>query len=261
MEPGMMFRSLDVLVSLGIAVATLTAGSSIAQTSETPCGSLRPVANVLGYRLRDQNIRCEGLYESTVRAVGLELVGVTTGGPFDLSHSPVEITGPRLAGLPPEAGKQIYVRAVALPLKTYYRMDGILDETSKLVWPVDEVVGPAGLEARDIALYGWVGTEMEQRFVPVRVTRQGADHTDSGDIQLVFRVSSAAESIYWRTTIGGVESEWEPAIEGPVRSGQSIAVDLPNEPPSEVRVDVTAKPKNSDEWTTLRFYVLREIAP
>ncbi len=248
-------------ILLGLATVFLAGTPSGAQQyAEAPCDALRPVTNAMGYRVREANVRCEGLYESVVRAIDLELVGVMAGAPLDFSQSPVEVVGPDIVDMPSQLiGQTIQVRAVALPLKTYYRMDGVLDDNSRLLWPIDEVIQPAGLGAGDLALYGWVGTELDKTFVPVRAAAGGADNAGTGVVKLMLRVSSHAEKVYWKTAENGVETDWALAVEGPVGSGQTIAVDLPQGSPSLVRVDVTAKPKNSDDWTTIRFNVLRAI--
>jgi hypothetical protein len=238
----------------------LAAAGSAAGAQEV-CDRLRPVSSVLGYQLREPSVRCEGLYESTVRAVGLEVVGLVAGtiAPDLAEHAAVEIVGPAPADLPAGVEGPVRVRAVALPLKAYYRMDGVLDARSSLAWPIAEVVKPAGLGPRQIGLFGWVGEETDKTFVPLGVRVPGGGGGADG-LHLYIRVSSDAEKLFWRVRDGGAESPWAPAAGGLVRSGQTVMVTLPPGPAAVIGVDVTAKPVGSDEWTSLRFDALR-VAP
>jgi hypothetical protein len=244
------------LAGVLVLAAVSAAGAQDAGAPEV-CDRLRPVSSVLGYKVREPSVRCEGLYESAVRAVGLEVVGLMKGEivPDLAEHAEVEIVGPDPSDLPAGAGP-VRVRAVALPLKAYYRMDGVLDARSSLAWPIAEVVRPAGLEPKQIGLFGWIGDETAKIFVPVGV--RAAGEGDAGeDLRLYIRVTSDAETLYWRVREGGAESEWTPAAGGRVRSGQTVMVTLPPGPEAVIGVDVTAKPVDSDEWTSLRFDALR----
>ena len=245
---------------LALAVVGSAAGAQDGSPREV-CDRLRPVSSVLGYQVREPSVRCEGLYESAVRAVRLEVVGLVMGTimPDLAEHASVEIVGPDPANLPAGVAGPVWVRAVALPLKAYYRLDAVLDERSSLAWPIAEVVKPAGLGPEQIGLFGWVGAETAKTFVPVGV-RVAGKGGGAEDLHLYIRVSSDAEKLFWRVREGGAESQWMPAAGGRVRAGQTVMVTLPAGPAAVIGVDVTAKPVDSDEWTSLRFDALR-VAP
>lgn len=256
----MAWRTAGAAALLVSALAALAAGAQEGNPGDV-CDRLRPVSNALGYQLREPRIRCEGLYESAVRAVGLEVVGYLAGpiAPDLAEHAEVSIVGPDPDALPGTLQGPVRVRAVALPLKAYYRMDGVLDERSILAWPIAEVVRPAGLGPEQIGLFGWVGTETEKTFVPVGVQATEASGP-AEPLRLYLRVASDAERIFWRLREDGAETEWMPAAGDRVRSGQTVVVTLPPGPTAVIGVDVTAKPMQSDEWSSLRFDVLR-VAP
>lgn len=257
---GLLMKQLPGIAFLaGLMLAFLSAAQGHAQGADVSCGGLKPVENALGYKVREANVRCEGLYVSTVRAISLELVGAMSGAPFDLNSGVVEIQGPALSDLPAALRRQINVRAVALPLKTYYRMDGLLDANSRLEWPVDEVVKRARLSPTDIALYGWLGTEFKPVFVPVRVATASARDQGYDAVRLLFRVSSDVESMYWRLTEGGVSTKWDKMVDGAVRSGRTVTVELPDGPSQQVQIDVNVKSPNSDDWSPHRFTVFRTM--
>ncbi|MBL26195.1 MAG: hypothetical protein CMM50_01400 [Rhodospirillaceae bacterium] len=263
----MALRSVLSVGSLSrIAISLLAVGFSatapVAAVADV-CDRLQPVSTALGYQVREPDVRCEGLYESTVRAIGIEVVGFLLAPVrFDAElEAEVEIASADLSNLetPPEG--PLRVRAVALPLKTYYRMDAVLGPDGTMAWPLAEVIRPAGLKDDQIGIYGWFGEETDKTFVPVRVLSATAESSEmpepSPQLRLYLRVTSDAERLLWRYGDDGTVSEWLPAAEGRVRAGQTAAVALPPGPTALLRIDVTAKPEGSDDWTSLRFDLVR----
>lgn len=245
-------------VAAGLAVTASTGATA------NVCDRLQPVSTALGYQMREPEVRCEGLYESTVRAIGIEVVGFFSRPlRFDAAEeAAVKIVSPDLSvlELPPEG--PVRVRAVALPLKTYYRMDAILGSDGTMTWPLAEVIGPAGLDDDQIGLYGWFGEETDKTFVPVHVVSAAAEPAKgeeprSSDLRLYLRLTSDAERLLWRYTENDAVSEWLPAAAGRVRAGQTAVVLLPDGPTALMRIDVAAKPEASDDWTSLRFDLVR----
>lgn len=255
---------LPLYVLCAAAWLTGSVGGALAQNTaaEGICDSLRPVSSALGYKVRQPSVRCEGLYESTVRAVGLEVVSfVSEPLEFDLQRDEViEIIGPDLSAVAGGRDMPLRVRAVALPLKTYYRMDAVLGSNARVDWPVADVLRPAGLEASQIGLFGWLGTEADKTFVPVRVARSGASgievSTPRNEAMLYLRVTSDAEEVLWRRREGDTVSEWHPAGGGRLRAGQTTIVRLEAGDAPEVGIDIAAKPIASDSWTSLRLNAL-----
>jgi hypothetical protein len=222
---------------------------------------LRPEpSSGFGYALREADVRCEGLYESSVRAPGLEVVSFLYERPrFELEdqHS-MKVIAPDVPDFLAEAVK---VRAVALPLKTYYRMDAVMPERGALVWPVDEVLGPARFSAEQIGVFGWVGDEADKLLVPLWVL--AADDVRAVDAErgtspdLLVRLANDAETVLWRYREGQKTSEWLSGAPGAVAAGRTVRLSLPPGPPARLGVDVVAKRPDSDEWSTLRLDVIR----
>lgn len=124
-----------------------------------PCDDhLAPVSDPrTGYHLREPNTRCEGFYKAPVSAAAdLELVSLTRGRlRFDSATiGPLELSSP-------VRHEAVQLRGIALPDKTYYRLDGLIPAAGglslefvrcgaapasppgrfRLVWPTR---GPAG---------------------------------------------------------------------------------------------------------------------
>src|ERR1043166_1414631 len=91
-----------------------------------------------GYQRRGD--RCEGLYVANVGAHSLAAMSFSLGKiRFELDPAV------RLQVSAPGQTQSINVRAVAIPPKTYYRMDAALPAGATMVWPVRDVLLKASL--------------------------------------------------------------------------------------------------------------------
>ena len=228
---------------------------------ETSCDTtIRPLKGNLGYAERDGDNRCEGLYVSTVSAPNLELVSLVKGG-FKFNLEPdqfLKITVPN--DVKAHVQWPIKVRAVSLPLGTYYRMDARFTSDHPLIWPIDQVLLPTQLRSDQLGVYGWTGSEQDKTFIPLEVTTNGT-MIESKGVTLFLRSSHEVEKIVWRLFIEGqpssVKPKWNEALEGMVSAGQVIPIKLPLGPLVRVRVELAAKQQYSDQWATLRLHILR----
>ena len=221
---------------------------------------LRPISGNLGYGWRKPGALCEGLYQAPVTATGLDVVSLLRGKlRFDLDRDrQLRVSAPDLSGL---ASGPVRVRAVALPLKTYYRMDATLPADHALVWPVGEVLYPARLNADRIGVFGWVGSETDKTFVPLMVVPKegGTAPAIGAPLELMVRSPVELDKLVWRTSL---EDEritgpltWQDAGAGPVRAGQVVTVMLPARAAAVLRVDIAAKRTDTDKWLTLTLRV------
>lgn len=247
------------------ACVTAAAVASAAAQGQVCDERLRPEAlSSFGYSIREPEVRCEGLYESSVRAPGLEVVSFLYERPkLNLEeHDRIQVIAPDVSELVAEA---VRVRAVALPLKTYYRMDAVMSAQGPLMWPVNDVLGPAGLVPEQIGVFGWVGDEINKVFVPLRLlaaddlATTAAEQSDAQATspELLVRLANDAETVLWRHKEGQRTSEWTPAAPGAVPAGRTVGLLLPPGPPAQLQIDVVAKRPDSDEWSTLRLEVVR----
>jgi hypothetical protein len=220
-----------------------------------PCDQgLTPIAGQVGYTAREN--RCEGFYVSPVSAPSLELISLLRGAlRYNLAApEQLRIIAPNLGNM---ATGPLQVRAVARPLRTYYRMDAVLPANGHLVWPVRDVLLPSHLHAERIGVYGWVGTEMKKLFVPLRVVPQGTP-VSKAPIEVMVRSSVDLDKLMWR--IGppdGQASSWEQEG-GNVPAGQPVTITLPEGPPMVLRLDIAAKAENRDSWARLTLQLIRD---
>ena len=157
-------------VPLWIFLAVVLHQPLLAQEFSCDDSGLEPETTALGYKIRQGSTRCEGLYRSPVSS-SLEVVGFQYGTP-GLSSEPkvLNVSSPSLKQL---AVKALHIRAEAIPFKTFYRLDAVITEDQPLIWPLDEVVIPAGIAPDELGVFGWVEQDTEKVLVPVDVNPAG----------------------------------------------------------------------------------------
>ena len=240
------------------AVLVTTAHSQ----QEQKCDALVPAQGQIEYRWREN--RCEGFYRSNVSSGDLELVSLLIGKLTVgiAKNAQLEIVAPTIQR---SLGGPIHVRAVAIPPRTYYRMDAVLNPGTPLSWPVGDVLAPSQLSLDRIGVFGWVDGSPERVFVPVRVVPAGQAMGASGEqVELRVRSSSASDWMRWRAHIEGASPQdlppWQDASKA-VEAWKPVAIALPSDGAGILRVDVRAKPQNSDQTQLLSVRVARPELP
>jgi hypothetical protein len=147
-----------------VFICLLVCSIIFAELLYAECDDIRPVESYrIKYRERGGN-RCEGFYESDVSSGSLNVVGVVLEK-FKSRFREKE----KLTVSSPMLKERINIRAVGIPLKTYYRMDAEIGPNQRLEWPVDDVLRPQGLGHKDIGIFGWIRDKGEKMYIPVRV--------------------------------------------------------------------------------------------
>ena len=176
---------------------------SFAALARSACdGSLLPVDSHVGYKWRASQDLCEGLYKKPVSAK-LDVVSVLAGKlNYDTHvHDSLEIAVHDPALVEAEV---VNIRAISLPLKTYYRMDAQLPKQAAIDWSLTTVVKPERLEHSDIGLFGWTETSAKRLYVPLRV-RNGGEGDEAADVSIIVKIRAHQKfaSIVWRTSAEG----------------------------------------------------------
>jgi hypothetical protein len=220
-----------------------------------PCDQqLTPIAGQVGYTARKN--RCEGFYVSPVSAPTLELISLLRGPlRYDLKpQAQLLIIAPKLGTM---AKGPVQVRAVARPLRTYYRMDAVLPDDGRMVWPVKDVLLPSLLYAERIGVYGWVGTEAEKIFVPLRVVPQGTQ-APKVPIEVVVRSTMDLEGLVWRLAVKDEQAgDWQQGGAN-ISAGQPVTISLPEGASQVLRLDIAAKAENFESWAKLTLQLIRD---
>ncbi len=236
----------------------------LAMGHETACSQIcnpdiKPVKDqIFGYRERNNDKRCEGFYQSPVAAGSIEVVGLVKGKfrfKWDKEEI-VEISSPLVGDRP------VYVCAMGIPIKTYYRMDAQILPGKKLRWPVGDVICPQKLYPKIVGIFGWIGTEAEKTsYVPVRAVGTGMNSVPGDDrINLYLRTSVDVELVKWRhhsdMTDASRPGQWKDTDKSRYRSGSPIRIILPPSETGELYVEVAAKEKGSARWLKKNLRVL-----
>lgn len=200
---------------------------------------------------RSRKGRCEGLYESSAKGrglSGLEVVGLTVGVfQFALDkQETIEISSPIVTDEP------VNIRSVGIPLRTYFRLDAQLEPGKTLIWPVSDVLLPAQLYAAQIGVYGWLGDNKEEVYVPVSAVGQSVGASQDNVIRLILRASDDVDRVQWRyaEAVNGscetLPADYLKLPQSSYFSGQPITIELPATGSRELCVDVAAS--SSSGW-------------
>lgn len=220
-----MRRKLRAMSMFQILPYVLVSFCSYAQ--DHPCEPLKPVTgSALQYKIR--GTRCEGLYEADYGSRSLALVSFTFGPlVFPLQD------GTKLEVTSPAQDAAVHVRAVPKPPNIPYEMDATLPAGSSLEWPVNDVLLPEGLNAKQLGVFGWKGDIAHQVFVPLRVTVAGKASSGNSGLVLAIRASFDVQALKWRLAsltnqVCQIPGAWRDATEGPVDAGLPVNILLPN---------------------------------
>jgi hypothetical protein len=218
---------------------------------EKKCYPLHPLPGSLSqYQLRAN--RCEGLYVADVASESIDVVSFTLGTiSFELNSETQLRVSARTAS------QEVHVRAVALPRRTYYRMDATIPSDSILVWPVADVLLPERLGADRVGVFAWTGTEDKKIFAPVHVVTTDLDNVARRDEpNLYIELPFDADRIKWRwaplqQSRCSDFHKWQDATTSPVTAGWPVKIKLSGVPPGLSCLEVAATSQVSSSWQTL----------
>jgi hypothetical protein len=240
-----------VSASAAVLYACVILHSTVA--GELQCDGLAPLrGSKSGYQ--DRGNRCEGLYVSKVGSRSLAAMSFTLGRVrYDLATAKaIEVTAPGQT-------QTVNIRAVAIPLKTYYRLDATLAPGATMLWPLKDVLAPEGLTDSRIGVFGWRGAEDNRTLVPVRVKPEGASSASQAPL-LIIQASFDAQRVKWRSGPSrdghcAASSAWQDAIERPVAAGWPIAIDLSALPAGTHCLEAVGQSDASTGWSSLKLRI------
>lgn len=213
--------------------------------------SLNPdQSKTLGYTIRKGDARCEGLYRSPVSS-SLEIVGYRFGNSSLRSDKNVlTVSAPPLNKI---SVKNLNIRAEAIPLDTYYRMDTTVTEDQSFTWPLNEVVIPAGISPDELGIFGWFKKDSEKVLVPVSVYPTGSTSlakVDEQPLTIIIRPAVNVKEILWRTypanSIPG--SNWNKLEKDNYPNRKHIKFIIPDGKTKIIGLEIVARLNNKSEW-------------
>ena len=178
--------------------------------------TLKPSDNAqVAYKPRGN--RCEGTYIAKVAAPSLDVVGFTKGM-FNYKLDKSEVIT-----IENTSGSNIFIRASALPLNTYYRMDAALEKNTAFKWMVKNVLFNLNIPSNSLGIYGWKGSEKQKIFVPVKPV--SSSYKPDKKYYLIIRTSANVLEVKYRYASGADFSSYQ-SVGGKARAGQPIVIVL-----------------------------------
>ena len=252
---------------LRLPSATLFAAALLSPVLHAePCSDFRPAPGNLGYgprgSMKQGDFRCEGLYFTPAAGEPIEVVSYfRTRGPL-----PERSPGLVLEVVPPDAGpayRDASVSIVALSKDpgVFYRMSAKIPIEKTLRWPVEDVLGRAGLYPDGFGLLAWVETAERYRlFLPVTLQVKGAAPPDAspGDASLLIRPCLYLAQMDWCARPRQVANPppWQSL--GRVPAGRAVRLTLPRATLAErhVVVDVSSQATDGQWLATVPVHVM-----
>jgi hypothetical protein len=242
-----------------LCVSWLATLSALAQGQL--CSDLQAVPGPMGYQHRPAPKRCEGLYQSPVAGESLEFLSFVSGSiRYDLMTDKVLVVAvPDVSRL---EATEVHVRARALPLGTYYRLDTNVATAKAFDWPLNVVIAPAGLHADSLGVIGWIEKGVTKIYVPVSVLAKGESPAPQLPVIALLRSPIDIEEVRWRLWATGTTDRSPPwqvlggEARNTIRAGEPIRLSLAASSPL-LNLEIAAKMANSDEWlkTQLRVFI------
>lgn len=226
---------------MAFVLLTVITFSLFAQCDNT----LRPSDNpAITYQIRGN--RCEGVYVAKVGAPSLDLVGFTVG---EFSY---KLDKSEIIKIENRFSSNIFIRASAIPLNTYYRMDASIDKNKIFNWEIKDVLYPLNIPSNALGVYGWSGTEQEKLFWPVKPVSSVTSQTDN-KLYLIIRTSSKLMEVRYRyAEKGGYFSTYE-SVKGQGKGGQGIVIVLPETLKGDYTIEVAAMLESKAEWVKNQY--------
>lgn len=153
-----------------------------------------------------------------------------------------------------DEAESVHIRAIARPIRTYYRMDTELNASDQFFWPITEVLLPIRLDASRLGIFAWSQIRGEKIFVPVRVYQN--DNNSSQSINIAVRSAVEVENLMWRMFDGSGQSSWN-NLASNAAAGETISFNLPHTELSIINIEVAASVKTSENWSKLRIKVFQ----
>jgi hypothetical protein len=243
-------------VVVALYVVLLAKPSALAQGQ--PCNDLQAVPGAIGYQRRSVPERCEGFFQSPVAGESLELLSLVHGSiEYDLqTDNALIVAVPDVGQLEATA---VHVRARALPLGTYYRMDATVATAQTLEWPLNAVIAPAKLSANSLGVIGWIEKGATKVYVPVSVRPLGKPPAPQHPAIALLRSLADIEEVQWRLQATGTTAQpppWQVLARNMIRAGEPVS--LPIATSSQLwNLEIAAKMAHSGDWlkTRLRVFI------
>ncbi len=233
-----------------IVASTLLLISTSANSDENDCGThatIKAIYGVLGYKSRGGI--CEGLYESKVSA-DFELVSLKENRLEAYTpEDTINVYFPDVSEQTKNA--ETFITGIALKPRLYYRMDAKLQPAKSLKWPVEPVLSKIKLKQSELGIFGWSKKKKGTIYIPIRASLDKKDviKNKDFDVEVIVRTGVNIEKLAWRFLGKGMSKKYNKVSESfPAGDPISIEITWPENHPPVIRLEIAAKPLESDKW-------------
>jgi len=133
-------------------------------------------------------------------------------------------------------------------------MDARLPPSISLKWPVHDVLYPKKLSDKKIGVFGWIGNQLEKKYIPLKVTsRMFQDKKNKKQIYVYLRASVDVMNVRWRfaqlssNNFCSKAGKWIKTKKRVFNEGTRILCKIPENIKGPICIKVRADAMNSDE--------------
>ena len=212
---------------------------------------LKPAPGAIGYTWRGN--RCEGFYESPISAPALSVVSVLIGKiAYSLKDdAPLELEAPSCHEGPTQ------IRAMSLRPRTYYRMDAVIEPGERLDWPVKDIIRRARLRPSVLGAYGFEKKGRDTVYLPLRIYQPQKKKNAPKHVTIAVRTGTSLATVKWRiVNKKKLKKKWKTATKRPVPAQAVVRFDVPLQASGITQIELAAKERATESWSTLRVPLL-----
>jgi len=145
------------------------------------------------------------------------------------------------------------IRAEAIPLDTYYRMDAVVKEDQPLTWPLNEVVIPAGIAPDELGIFGWIQQDTGKVLVPVDVyptDQPSSAKVGKKRLTVIVRPAVNVDKILWRTFRENSvkRPEWNEPVRDQFTNRRFFSFVIPDGPTEIIGLELVAHIHKKPGW-------------
>jgi hypothetical protein len=217
--------------------------------------SLKPKENdTLCYKDRGNN-RCEGFYQGKISG-GLQIVSLVRG-----SFNFQKVIGEKISIIcPGYKSYDVHIRVQAIPMKTYYRMDGRILPGETFLWPLDDVIiHVQSISSADLGLVGYVNESGGNVYIPLQAKSNKVDKNDKNDLHIIFRSTVDVKLLQYKVLNikdKNINKEWIPLGFSSQYAGKPIIICPPLTEPGKYWVILSGQEKYSGNWIDATICIL-----
>ena len=137
-------------------------------------------------------------------------------------------------------------------------MDAEIAPGERLDWPVKDIIRRARLRPSVLGAYGFEKEGKRTLYLPLKIhqaqkkQRAGRDH-----VTIAVRTGTSLETVKWRVVKkGSFKKEWKTATKRPVPAQAIVRFNVPFENEGITQIEMAAKERATETWSTFRVPLL-----